>query len=229
MTDEMEWDPKYLELPGFIRSTDEVSTAQVIQRVGHKRYNYLKRDCMQYKSDFVLSSIGNDFIEQDMDERIVFSVNVWKTAYKHSINAVVIEAQELVIHTVHSKLTPELISFLFGVGIPKAKHMLQKTTQRGLYRYIHSLIWIYIVDHVDLHINWLAGEWALDHLELRLKSIRGNVGAFLFANGNSVEAYTKPRKDQHDDANSLWRFYDDVFVPNKLKTDMDGRFEGPHT
>ena len=56
-----------------------------------------------------------------MDDRIVLSVNVWKTSYQPSINYVVREAHELVSQTRHQKITPELISRLFGVGIKKAK------------------------------------------------------------------------------------------------------------
>ena len=187
MTDEMEWDPKNVELTGSIRSTDEVSTACFIQKVKPDRDNDLHRDCMQYKSDFILTSISNGFVEQDMAERTLFSANVWKTASKPPRNVVVIEAQELVIYTTHSKITPELISHLFGVGIPKSKEMIQKTTQRGLCQSIHPLTRTYIVDQLDPHINELAGKWTLDHLESRVKSIHGNLGAFVFITGNVLK------------------------------------------
>ena len=48
MTDEMEWNPKNVELPGSIISNDEVSTERFIQKVRSDRYNDLHIDCMQY-------------------------------------------------------------------------------------------------------------------------------------------------------------------------------------
>ena len=62
--------------------------------------------------------------------------------------------------------------------------MLQKTKHSGLHQSIHALIWRYIVDHLYLNRDELAGKWTLDHLELRFKSICGNVGSFVFTNDN---------------------------------------------
>ena len=56
---------------------------------------------MQYEPDFILSSTGNGFIEHEMDERILLSVNVRKTASQPSINVVVRGSHKLVIHTCH--------------------------------------------------------------------------------------------------------------------------------
>ena len=46
MNDEMEWNPKTLELPVSIRSTDEVSTEHFIHLVRRDRYKDLNRDYM---------------------------------------------------------------------------------------------------------------------------------------------------------------------------------------
>ena len=72
----MEWDPIKLEFTGSIISTDEVSTARFVQQVMRDKDNGLHRDYMKYESDVVLSIISDDFIEQDMAERIVSSINV---------------------------------------------------------------------------------------------------------------------------------------------------------
>ena len=90
-----------MELPESTRSTDEVSTAHFIHQVRRDRDNDLHRGCMQYKSDFLLISIDNGFIEQEMYERILLSVNMWKTSYQPSTNDFVREAHELVSHTNH--------------------------------------------------------------------------------------------------------------------------------
>ena len=166
-----------------------------------------------------------------MAERIVSHVNVWTTKSQPSIDSVVRSAHELVSLTRHSKITPELISKLFCVGIPKAKEMLEETTQKGIRQAIHPLTRRYRVDHLNLHRNELGGQWTLDHLESRVKSIRGNTGDFTISNGNFVEAYAKPSKskDQHQAADSLRRFCKDVGIPVNLKTDMAGSFEGRHT
>ena len=229
MTDQIERDSKNVELPGYIRSTYEVSTARFIHKVGCDRSNDLPRDCIQSESEFLLISIGDGFNKQEINERIAPSFNVWKTATLSSINVVVREAHELVIRTCHSKITHKLISRLFGFDIPKYKDMLQKTNQRGLHQSIHTLTQSYRKDHVYLHINELSGKWTLDNLESRVKPIRGNVGAFVSTNSNFVEEYAKIIKDQHEDAYSFRKLCSDVSVPIKLMTDMTGRFVGRHT
>ena len=81
--------------------------------------------------------------------------------------------------------------------------MLQKTSKCVLIQSICPLIRRYRVDHFYLHNNEFEGKCTLDHLVLRVKSIRGNVGVFIFTDGNFVEAYTKPIKYQHEAADSL--------------------------
>ena len=66
--------------------------------------------------------------------------------------------------------------------------MMQKTTQCGLRQAIFPLTSSYIVDHFDLNGNELADKWNMDYFKSRVKSIRFNVGSFVFTNGNFVEA-----------------------------------------
>ena len=106
--------------------------------------------------------------------------------------------------------------------------MPQKTTQRGLCQAINTLTWRYRLYHLDIHRNKLSGKWNLDHLESRVNSIRCNVGAFVFTNGNVVEVYPKTSKYQHGATDSLRRFCNYVGMPIKLKTYMDSSFEGRH-
>ena len=230
LTSDREWDPHNVPMPGSNKSADvdEVKTQRFVQQVDNNRANATNRDWLRYESDFVLGSMG-ETIEQDMAERIVSQVNVWKTKSQADIDPVVRSANELVSTTRHSKITPELISRLFVVGIPKAKEMLEKTTQKGIRQAIHPLTRRYRVDHLNLHRNELGGQWTLDHLESRIRSIRGNTGAFTISNGNFVEAYAKPAKDQYQAADALRRFCKDIGIPVNLKTDMAGSFEGRHT
>ena len=107
--------------------------------------------------------------------------------------------------------------------------MLQNTTKLGLCKAIHPLTRRYRLDHLDLHRNELSGKWTLDNLESRVRSIRGNLGAFVLTNGNSVEAYANPRKYQYEDTDSLRLFCTGDDVQIKLKTEMAGSFEGRHT
>ena len=69
----------------------------------------------------------------------------------------------------------------------------------------------------------------MDYLESRAKSILGNIGAFLFINGDFVESYNKPINDQHKAADLFRCFCTDLSVQIKLKSDKAGRFEGLHT
>ena len=71
----------------------------------------------------------------------------------------------------------------------------------------------------------MVGKCNLDRRESRVKSICGNVVAFVFTNGNFVEACAKPSKDQHEADDAFLRFCTDSGVPIKLKSDMAGSFE----
>ena len=131
-------------------------------------------------------------------------------------------------NTRNSKITPELITFLFGVGIPNDKEMLQKTTQRCLFQSILPLTRLYILYHLYLHRNELAGKWTLDHLESIENSIRDSIGALVFNNVYFVEAYAKPSKDQHEADDSLQLLCTYFGVPIKFKSYMSSSFEGLH-
>ena len=89
----------------------------------------------------------------------------------------------------HSKVMPEHVSRVFGIGLNAAKNTLAVTTQRGVRHSIHPLNRCYRVDHLDLHQNRLKGQWYLDHLIARKKSLNQNTGAWVFTNGNYSKVY----------------------------------------
>jgi len=136
------------------------------------------------------------------------------------------QANEMVSTERHSKATPERVAKLFGVGQSKAKRMLRVTTQRGVRTAVHPLTRRYRTDHIHLHRRDLAGRWFMDHMVASRRSIRQNTGAFVVSNGPFTEAYPTPSKNQHDAAESLRTFCDDVGVPIQLKTDFAGTFTG---
>ena len=80
------------------------------------------------------------------------------------------------------------------------------------------------VDHLNLHINDLAGKWQMNWMPSKVKSLSQNVGAFVISNGSFTEVYPQPDHKSSSTADSLQRFCDDVGVPINLKTDRAKEF-----
>ena len=230
LTSDKEWDPARVVLGNNYKlSEDAAETERFVSRVKSNREQAIDRDVFCYESDMVLGRMGDGLIEQEMAERLVSAVNVYDYESDPSVDDVIRDAHEMVSLTRHSKITPELVARIFGVGLGKAKEILNKTTQRGIRQAIHPLTKRYRTDHLNLHHNDLNGRWAVDHIESKTKSIRGNTGAFVYSDGAFTEAYPKPKKDQYEAADSLRQFCKDVGVPVNLESDFAKAFVGKHT
>ena len=66
-------------------------------------------------------------------------------------------------------------------------------------------------------------------MESNMRSIRGNVGAFVISNGSLTACFPMPQKDDACASRSLTNFIDDIGVPHKLRTDGADSFIGRHT
>jgi hypothetical protein len=137
-------------------------------------------------------------------------------------------SEELISKTRHSKFTPEHVANLFGCNIGMAKDILACTTQAGVRHAVLPLSRRYRVDHIHLHHTYLAGNWTMDHVESKYKSIRGHTGSIEFSNGNIVIAYPTQTKNDSDSTESLRRLTEDLGIPANLKSDMALSFTGQH-
>ena len=212
LTSDEEWDPQGINMSQKPRKWLEENEAFICQ-VSRDRNNVQNRHSYTYETDFILSDINDSFVEQELTERMVKSVKISEVHSKER----------------HSTITPELISRQFRVGIDKAKEILAKTTQNGVWQAVHPLTRRYRVDHLNLHREYLGGKWSMDHMTAGVKSIRQNTGAFVISNGEFTSAHPKKTMDQYDAADSLQTFCDDVGIPKDLKTDMASSFVGHKT
>ncbi len=116
------------------------------------------------------------------------------------------------------------MSRVFGIGLNAAKTTLAVTTQRGVRHAIHPLNRRYQVYHLDLHRNQLKGQWYLDHMTARKKSLNQNTGAWVFTNGNYSKVY--PVRSRPEVASTLDSLCNDIGIPEKLKMDRAPEFVG---
>ncbi|KAL7551888.1 LOW QUALITY PROTEIN: hypothetical protein ACHAWF_015099 [Thalassiosira exigua] len=80
------------------------------------------------------------------------------------------------------------------------------------------------VDHLNLHINDLAGKWQMNWMPSKVKSLSQNVGAFVISNGSFTEVYPQSDHKSSIAVDFLRRFCDNVGVPISLKTDRAKEF-----
>ena len=67
------------------------------------------------------------------------------------------------------------------MGIGTAKDILAVATQGGIWHTRGCRI-----DHIRLNHNFLGGQWTIDHIESKYRSIRGHTGAMVISDGNFV-------------------------------------------
>ena len=179
---------------------------------GHNRHHE------RYETDHILYSVDG-ITEQTLCKRMIQSVNVYS---KHRVHAMQSANR-------HSVFSPEHVASIFNCGIGTAKDILAATTQKGIRHSVMPLNRRYRVDHIHLNLPYLAGLWAMDHLESKYVSIRQHNGAIIFTNGSLVMVYPTKTKNDDDCTDSLRRLTEDVGIPAKLKSDMAATFKGQHT
>ncbi len=103
----------------------------------------------------------------------------------------------------NAALTPEHLAAIFGVSLGTAKDILNVTTQKGIRHAVTPLTRRYRGDHIHLHHTYLSGQWTLNHVESKYKSIRGHTGAIVISNGNLAAIYPSASKGDLDSTESL--------------------------
>jgi hypothetical protein len=164
-------------------------------------------DCVFY--------IGN------MSKRLIASIKV--ASPPRQISQVETEAQDLSpIKTFqskgrHSLVSPEDLSERWQIGLEQSKETLKWTTQRVIRSAVMSLARRYRADRM-FQTKRLAGKWASDTMDGRVKSLDGNQYAQVFSNGGFfAEVYPMARKV--DAGLALKSFIMEFGVPDDLTID----------
>jgi hypothetical protein len=116
---------------------------------------------------------------------------------------------------------------MWGIGIEKAKETLSVTTQRGIRQAIHPLHCRYRTDCLNLHVWRMEGQWYMDHLVSKRKSLSGNTGAWVYTNGKYTCVYPVQKRSQVPE--TLKKLIDDVGIPERLRADQAPELVGAHT
>jgi hypothetical protein len=129
-------------------------------------------------------------------------------------------AKGVVSETRHHAITPERLARMWGIGIEKAKETLSVTTQRGIRKAIHQLHLRYRTDRLNLHVRRMEGQWYMDHLVSKRKSLSGNTGAWVYTNGKYTCVYPVQKRSQVP--KTLKKLIDDVGIPERLRVNWLG-------
>ena len=220
LTSDMDWDPSNVQLGGNRPYGDEITISEV------QRTDRLPQET---ETDLILGHISPTLIQHDFADRLVAAVNITSVKDFHTsdVNDEKRRISAVMTNQRHSSYTPERVSRVFGIGLNKAKTTLSVTTQKGIRHSLHPLNRRYRVDHLDLHRTYLKGQWYLDHMTAKKRSINQNTGAWLYTNGHYTACY--PTESRRNAVDTLSAFCDDVGTPKRLKSDRAPELVGRAT
>ena len=218
LTSDIPWDPQGLIMPNGLDDSGLPTGDRAILQVNSDAILGINRHHNMYETDRVSITIDGN-TEQLLMERMINSVHISSTRHMDKLQS----------KTRHSKFEPEHVASIFNVGLGTAKDILAVTTQEGVRHAVTPLTRRYRVDHIHLNHNYLSGNWTIDHIESKYKSIRGHTGSIVISNGNLAAVYPTPTKNDRDSTESLRRFTEEIGIPANLKCDMAAAFVGRHT
>ena len=121
------------------------------------------------------------------------------------------------------KLTPEILSSMWGIGLETARNTLNATTQSVIWQSVHPLERRYRTAHKQFRYNQLNDRFYADVMFSGHKSLSGNTCATVFVNGGKF-SFVYPQVKKGDTDQALATFYDMNGIPYHLHTDGGGEF-----
>ena len=227
LTSDYDWIPASVDISHNGCQNDYEISINAVSKENKRR----RSGPVEFETDLVLGSVGGDLVQGTLLERMIASVKVTadtagtKKARGHRKRFI----GKVAIGTRHSVVTPERVADVMGIGIEKAKHMMKKTTQRGVRTAVYPIHKRYRTDTIRLKSNHLTGKWYFDWMPAKCESICGAKGAYVMTNGSFTEAYPCPSKNNEMARDCLQRFIDDVGVPGDLKTDRAPELVGKNS
>ena len=96
----------------------------------------------------------------------------------------------------HSVVSVENLSQMWNIGLETVQWTLWVTTQHGVRSAIHPLNHRYRADHLHFHHCWLNSTFYTVGLRSKVTSLRGNLHAQVYTNGEFIMVYLIPNKSQ---------------------------------
>jgi hypothetical protein len=215
LSSEHEWDPQNVRFPKAVRTVEEEISRTVGAVLRQEDGNSISTKNPDNDAVDRVFDIG------DMSKRIIASIKV-ATPPRHA-SQVETEAQDVPRTKTcqskgrHSSVSPEDLSERWQIGLEQSKETLKRTTQRVVRSAVMPLARRYRADRM-FQTKRLAGMWASDTMDGRVKSLDGNRYAQVFSNGGFfAEVYPMARKV--DAGIALKTFIMELGVPESLTID----------
>ena len=191
--------------------------------VGDKR----QRVAVEHESDLCLGSISSRLLPEICYERLINSVTVKPLLHRKSpLNKGDRTTKQVKSHTRHYVITVEHLTHKMNIVLKTSKQMIRATIQKGFQTEVHPITRRYRVYLLDLHTSILAGKWYVDWISAGTKFLAQNAGAFIFSDGTFTKFYSFESKQQMPGNMSLNYFYNNIVIPEKLKSDRAPEFCG---
>ena len=216
LTSDLPWDPSQPMLPSLTR--DRGLKANQVSQVNsfHPVYN----DC---ESDLALSRISAALTTRTLLPALM--TNIRYTGEESSSNANVISSVNS--RARHADISPEALAEKWKIGLQTAKDTLKVTTQNGIRHALHPLKRRYRTDNMSLGYRRLNIRFYTDTLFAKVKSIKGNTCAQVFATNDIGFVRVHPMASKAQAGEALRGLSEDVGVPNEIVCDGAAEQVGP--
>ena len=225
LSSEHDWDPQNVRFPEASRTVEE----EVSRKIGAVNTEAACSNFDDYEDDSVdqvlLFSIGS------LSQRLIASIKVRTVPRQAAQVGVEVQdvpqAKSFQSKGRHSSVSPEDLCERWQIGLEQAKETLKRTTQRLARSAVMPLARRYKADR-KFQTKRLAGMWASDTMDGRVKSMDGNRYGQVFANGSFfAEVYPMARKA--DAGQALKTFVMELGAPEELTIDGAKEMNGPGT
>jgi hypothetical protein len=211
LSSEHEWDPQNVRFPKASRTVEE----EISRTVGA----VLRQDGTHHSiGDTNEDTTNHVFNMGNMSKRLIASIKIASpTRQASQVETDVPRTKTFQSKGRHSSVSPEDLSERWQIGLEQSKETLKRTTQRVTRSAVMPLARRYRADRM-FQTKRLAGMWASDTMDGRVKSLDGNRYAQVFSNGSFfAEVYPMARKA--DAGLALKAFIMELGVPDSLTID----------
>ena len=224
LTSELPWDPSELQSP-YLPTEEEhrifgVSASSVAQWRPNRVLRRHSNEGLLPESDCMLAQISVALTQQSLLPAIVACLRCTGNENEAAVSAVNTKSR-------HSSVTPEELARKWRIGLQTAKDTLKVTTQNGIRHALHPLKRRYRTDNMSLSLRRLNTRFYTDTLFAKVKSLKGNTCAQVFATDDIGFVRVHPMSSKSQAGEALRGLAEDIGVPNEIVCDGASEQVGP--
>ena len=233
MTSELPWDPSQLTVPlspaprDGDKRTRTTRVDQVSSRLNTSRapnYGSWRLPLDEGESDIALSKVSTALTPKTMLSALATSVR-----YSGEEDLKMTKVSAVNTRSRHADVTPEVLAEKWRIGLQTAKDTLKVTTQNGIRHALHPLKRRYRTDTMSLGYRRLSTRFYTDTLFAKVKSIKGNTCAQVFATNDIGFVRVHPMVSKAQAGEALRGLAEDIGVPNEIVCDGAAEQVGPRS